>query len=605
MPRRSVSNKQQTPRKAKERFASLFRVAKISHSIAPSALYLQIVNAVLNSLLPLATTYFAAQTTTELANAYSGTAGAGEKAIMFVLITSVFGVVTIAWSQVERYISSMARYKVEAAISDRLIEHFLALEYWRYDDKHTADLFDKSTQFSNFFTYIFDTFGRVLTAIFTLISSMIALFLVSWWLGLILFIAVLPGIFIQYKLSKARTKQWAENVETRRKTWFIQNKLTQIDHIAEVRLYGLVKFLLGLRRKYRDEDQKNRILIERGFLWKEFIASVIESAAEVAALVYITLRIIGHTQPVGQFLYVQQVVSRGLGSMRDVASSFITIDEDLANLPAYDEFMKLPIQSDRAVHMKQAPQTIAMEHVSFKYPSTDRSVLEDISLEFKLGEHVAIVGENGAGKSTLVKLLLGFYQPTKGVVTVDGVNLGSINLDEYHAQIAVLQQDFADFDFANVRENITYGDVTSKETKARYEKAVNDSESAEFIAKLPKKDESYIARWMEHADGTNGIELSGGQSQRLALARNFYRDSPIVILDEPTSAIDALAESRIFKRLFTNRDKLIISISHRLTTVRRADIIYVVEHGKIVEQGTHAELVAKKGAYYRLFESQL
>jgi ATP-binding cassette subfamily B protein/ATP-binding cassette subfamily C protein len=589
----------------KQRLVSLLRVAKISYKAAPSILYLRIVSAILDSVLPLATTFFAAQTTTELARAYNGEPGAGDAAIMYVVLTALLGVITTAWSSFERYVSRFARYKLESAISDQLINQFLSLDYWRYDDKDTADLLDKSRKFSNFFTYVFDTLGTILTGIFGLITSLVALAFVSWWLGLILLIAVVPGLVIQYRLSKQRVEHWSKNMDARRKANYIEWQLTQINHIAELRLYGLVRYLIDLRQKYRDKDEKQQIFIERRFVWKELLSNIIEAIAEVVALIYITTRIIAHAQPIGQFLYVQQVVSRGLGSMRQVVSSFINIDEDIANLFAYDEFMSLPIQKQASRRLKAAPTSIEVQSVSFQYPHNDQRILDEVSLTVEAGQHIAIVGENGAGKSTLIKLLLGLYEPTQGDIAINGISTRRLDLESWHAQVGVLQQSAVDFDYATARDNILFGDVARPASEERYQKAVTSAEAKEFLAKLPKKDDTYISQWMEDEDGVSGVALSGGQQQRLALARNFYRDSPVVILDEPTSAIDALAESRIFKRLFEEKDKLIITISHRLSTVRRADHIYVMEEGKIVEQGKHADLVRKKGAYYKLFESQL
>jgi ATP-binding cassette subfamily B protein len=589
----------------KQRLVSLLRVAKISYKAAPSILYLRIVSAILDSVLPLATTFFAAQTTTELARAYNGEPGAGDAAIMYVVLTALLGVITTAWSSFERYVSRFARYKLESAISDQLINQFLSLDYWRYDDKDTADLLDKSRKFSNFFTYVFDTLGTILTGIFGLITSLVALMFVSWWLALILLIAVVPGLVIQYRLSKQRVEHWSKNMDARRKANYIEWQLTQINHIAELRLYGLVRYLIDLRQKYRDKDEKQQIFIERRFVWKELLANIIEAIAEVVALIYITTRIIAHAQPIGQFLYVQQVVSRGLGSMRQVVSSFINIDEDIANLFAYDEFMSLPTQKQASTRLEAAPTSIEVQSVSFQYPHNDQRILDEVSLTVEAGQHIAIVGENGAGKSTLIKLLLGLYEPTQGDITINGISTRRLDLEGWHAQVGVLQQSAVDFDYATARDNILFGDVARPASEERYQKAVTSAEAKEFLAKLPKKDDTYISQWMEDEDGVSGVALSGGQQQRLALARNFYRDSPVVILDEPTSAIDALAESRIFKRLFEEKDKLIITISHRLSTVRRADHIYVMEEGKIVEQGKHADLVRKKGAYYKLFESQL
>ena len=589
----------------KQRMTALFRVGKISYRAAPSILYTRIVSSIVNSVLPITTTFFAARTTTELARAYNGEQGAGESAIFFVILTAFLGVISLTWFTIETYISRMARYKLEAAVNDQLIAQFLALDFWRYDEKDTADLLDKSRKFSNFFVSIFDSLGRILTAIITLITSIVALWFVSGWLALLIFIAVLPGLYVQYKTSKARVAHWSENVETRRKYWNIQWQLTNIRPIAEIRLYGLVEHLTNLFQKYRDKDEKDQIMIERRYAKLDVLSGIIEAAAEVIALIYVTLQIIAHALPVGQFLFVQQIVSRALGAVRDVASAFITIDEDLANLSAYDTFMNLPTQKKGGIAVAKVPQRIEFEEVAFSYLNNKAKVLSGISFVVNQGEHIAIVGENGAGKTTIVKLLLGFYQPSKGTVKIDGVATADLDLASWHARIGVLQQSSIDYDYAVARDNIIFGDVSRPFSQERYDQAIERAEAKEFLDKLPKKDETYINQWMEHADGTSGVSLSGGQWQRLALARNFYRDSPVVILDEPTSAIDALAESRIFKWLFGRKDKTVVTISHRLSTVRRADRIYVLEDGKIVEQGTHAELSAAGGAYFRLFESQL
>lgn len=601
----TASKKDQPKLSNKQKLISLLRVAKISYQAAPSVLYLRVVSTILNSLLPLVTTFFAAQTTTELARAYNGEAGASQSAIMFVALTALFGVLTSAWVRIESYVTRLAKYKLEASVTDQMLTRFLSLEYWRYDDKETADLLDKSRRFSAFFTYVFDTLGSIATALFTLITSIIALAFVSGWLSLLLLVATVPGIIIQYRMSKARTEHWAQNIDGRRKYYGIQWQLTQPDTIAEIRLYGLVQPLLNLYRKHRDKDEKQEIYIERSFAKKEFLASFLSAISEVVALIYVTLQIIAHAFPIGHFIYVQQVMSRGLGAVSNAVNSFTSIDEDLANLSAYDTFMELPIIEPGGVPVTGAPEAIELHSVSFAYPKTDRQVLKDVDIKIERGAHVAIVGENGAGKSTLVKLLLGFYKPTKGSVLVDSTPVEQLDLEQWHASIGVLQQTSLEYDYVPIKDNIVFGNATRPFSEEKYAMAIDRAEAKEFIDKLPHKDKTFISRWMEDDEGHTGVELSGGQKQRLALARNFYRDSPVLILDEPTSAIDALAESRIFKRLFAEKDKTILTISHRLSTVRRADIIYVMDDGRVVEQGTHTELVEKKSAYYKLFESQL
>jgi len=192
-----------------------------------------------------------------------------------------------------------------------------------------------------------------------------------------------------------------------------------------------------------------------------------------------------------------------------------------------------------------------------------------------------------------------------GSITLDGTPLGEFSLDSWHKQLAVLQQDYLSYTFATAKDNVVYGQVNRPFDQEAFDAALQKAEAGDFIGKLPKGADSYVSPWMAHRDGTNGVDLSGGQWQRMALARNFYREAPIIILDEPTSAIDALAESRIFNHLFADKSQTLIIISHRLTTIERADVIFMLKDGRVAEQGTAAELVAKKGEFYTMFESQI
>jgi ATP-binding cassette subfamily B protein len=589
----------------RQKVAGIAKVAAITYKASPLAVFVKIAGTLITSILPIVTTYFAALTTTALASAYAGDQQAGERAIEYVLITAALGVVLTAWNSVEQYVNQFVRYKIDAAISDQLYEQFLNLEFWRYDDKTTADLFDKSKQFAQLFGYVFDKLAYIFTSLISLVAGLVALLLVSWWLGLILMAAVIPGVIIQFRLSRAQVSHWNENVETRRIKDMIEWNMFQVSAIAELRLYGMVRHLLNLRMTMRDKDEKVRIQFERKYIGKQLAADVLEAAAEVIALIYITLQIIAHVQPVGQLVYVQQIVSRALTGSRSFITQLSGIDEDIANLFDYNEFMQLPTAKEVSKELTKLPKSIRFDDVSFHYPGNEQTVLENVSLSIKQGQHIAIVGENGAGKSTFVKLLLGLYKPTTGTVYLDDIDLANVSADTWHRYLGVLEQSSNKYSFATARDNILLGDIDTPFNQSRFDAAIDNAEARTFLEKLPKGLDNYVNQWMEHDDGTPGVDLSGGQWQRLALARNFYRNSPIIVLDEPTSAIDALAESRIFERLLKEKDKTIITISHRVTTIEKADIIYMLENGKIVEQGTHAELVAKEGRYFRMFKSQL
>jgi ATP-binding cassette, subfamily B, bacterial len=487
-----------------------------------------------------------------------------------------------------------------------MYEHFLSLDFWQYDDKNTADLYDRAQKFSQFYAYIFDRLSSVLSQLITLIFSLIALFVFLPWIALFVLVAVIPGVYIQFKLSRAQIAHWNKNVAVRRAKSQIEWNMFQPNAIAELRLNGLVRYLMDLRQALRDKDEKERLMFERNYITKRIMSDGLQAAAELGALIWVVTEVIDRKQPLGQFVYVQQLVSRALGGASGFVSELSTIDEDLANLFDYQMFMNLPARHGGSLKLPSAPNVITFENVSFRYPKSETEALKDISLQIKKGQHAAIVGENGAGKSTFIKLLTGLYKPTSGHITVDGTPLSDIEISNWHKQLSVLQQDFQHYIFADIKDNVYYGDVQKQFSQNLIDRSMTEAEAHDFVDKLPKKQKTYPHTWMEDDEGNKGTNLSGGQWQRIALARNFYRDANIIVLDEPTSAIDALAEARIFKRLFgKSNEKTVITISHRLSTVEKADVIYVLDEGKLAEQGSYKELAAKKGIFYNLFQEQL
>lgn len=566
---------------------------------------LQVTGSAISAGLPIATTYLAALTTTALAEAYAGDRAAGNRVVWLVAAAALSGVLMAAWGIFERYASELMRFRIKTAMSDVMYERFCAIEFWRYDDKDTIDMYERAKEFAQFFPYIFARLADVVTHTFTFVFTVWALIAINAWLGLAVVLAAVPSVIVQFRLSRLNANHWRENVETRRRASWIEWEMLKPQKMIDLRLYGLVRHLLDMRMVLLEKDQKTRIDFERKFLAKRLGAELFQAAVEVGALVWVVYEIVAHRQPIGQFLFVQQTAGRALGSVSSLVSTVNSMDEDLANLFDYQRFMELPIAKQGGKTVPALHRDIRLKDVSFRYPGSDTLVLDRINLTIKRGQHVALVGENGAGKTTLLKLLAGLYKPVSGEVVVDGVPLKSANIQTWHRQLGVLSQNFTQYDFATAAENVWFGDVSKTPSQERVDAALREAEAAKFVAKLPKGVDSYVNQWMESDDGVKGVDLSGGQWQRLALARNFYRDSPIIILDEPTSAIDALAEARIFDRLFQQKQKTIITVSHRLSTVEKADMIFMLAHGKVVEYGTHAELVARHGAYYHMFESQL
>jgi ATP-binding cassette subfamily B protein len=587
----------------RQQMIAVWNVSRLAYSISKLAVAFKIFGALLNSILPLVTTYFAALTTTELVGAYNGVPGSQEKVIEYVIITTLFGLLSMVWSTVDQYVQQVVRYKIESTVSDMMYEKFAALDFWRYDDKETADLYDKAKSFSGFFAWIFDRLASILQSFITMATAIIAIAYVTPWLSLLLLVAVIPGLAIQLKLSRAQVKHWNTHVDLRRKRGNIEWKMMMPNYMAELRIYGAVKHLLSMRQELREKDEKGRIEFERKYIGWRLLGNFVEAVAEIIALVWVVLLIASRQQPLGQFIFVQQIVSRILSSASTFVSQLSTIDEDVANLQEYDMFMQLATSAHGTKKVPDGPITIEFKDVEFSYPNASKKVLKGISLRIPTGSHVAIVGENGAGKSTMIKLLLGLYRPTKGKVLLGGEPLETYDLIGWHKRLGVLMQDFITYDFATVGENVWFGDVSRTYDKSAVQDALMKGEAADIVAELTSGLDTPASTYFEDEEG---VQLSGGQWQRIALARNFFRKADITILDEPTSAIDALAEAKIFKTLFAKSNhKTVITISHRLSTVEKADIIYVIAEGKVAESGTHKELAAHDGEYRRLFAEQL
>lgn len=581
----------------------LWEVALIMWRVSPGAVIVQVCGVAIDALLPLGATYFAALSTTGLAEVYAGR-GDTQQLLFYVVATVVLGIVSTFWSTVQSYVEQLTRYRLEAAVSDEMFARLHALDFWRYDDPETISMFEKARSFTNSFQYLFSQLTSVVSSIISLATGLWILAAVSWWLGLIMLVAIIPSSIVQVSLSRLQVQHWRDNVETRRREYWLEGMISRPAAIAELRLYGLIRHLLAERGALRDKNQLRMIEYERSFMGRRLGSEVVQALAEVVALVWVVLEIVAHRQPIGQFVLVQQMVSRVMSGVSSLTGIYNSIDEDLANMAEYKYFMSLPTMKTETTSSITLRQKITVERVSFTYHGMETPVLKEVSLDIARGQHVAIVGENGAGKTTLIKLLTGLYAPTSGAILIDGKRLHPRHAASWHRDIAVLGQDFLRYDFATAADNVWYGDVSLPKDEERMAWALEQAEAADFVSKLPQGGGTYVDKWME-VDGVKGVDLSGGQWQRLALARNFYRDASVIILDEPTSAIDAAAEARIFQHLFHQKEKTIITVSHRLSTVKKADKIFVMAGGKIIEQGTYQELVATRGAFYEMFKAQM
>lgn len=314
--------------------------------------------------------------------------------------------------------------------------------------------------------------------------------------------------------------------------------------------------------------------------------------------------VLGGTLGIGQFTLVFQQTMNLAFSAEEMLNQYSSISVRTKYLDKFFEFMNTkrvinsPVKSVTIPEMP-IPVEIEFKDVSFHYPGTQRDILKDFNLSIKSGEKVALVGENGAGKTTIIKLILRFYDVTEGEILLNGVNIKKVDLDKWRSSVGALFQDFIKYQFT-FKENVIFGNIHEQNNHQLFEEAIRRSGADSYVNDLPNKHEQVVGKMFD-----GGIDLSGGQWQKLALARAFYRDAPILILDEPTSAIDAKAEYEIFERVQKlQKDKTVIIISHRFSTVRNADRILVLDDGKIIEEGSHEKLMNENGLYAELFNLQ-
>ncbi len=316
------------------------------------------------------------------------------------------------------------------------------------------------------------------------------------------------------------------------------------------------------------------------------------------------LAVLRGTLSIGQFsLAFQQTLSLATGS-QGILDNYSSMMMRTQTIERYFDFLAYKPAISSTIYSVEVPSTpspptIEFKNVTFRYPKTKRDILKNFNITINSGEKIALVGENGAGKTTIIKLLLRFYDVSDGEILINGVNINQLDLEAWHNYFGALFQDFIKYQFT-FKENVYFGNIEQNGNEKLLKEAITKSGAKEYVDTLPNGISQVVGKMFN-----KGIDLSGGQWQKLALARAFFRNAPILILDEPTSAIDAKAEYEIFENVQKlQKDKTVIIISHRFSTVRNADRILVLDEGRIIEQGSHENLMKEKGVYAQLFEIQ-
>ena len=498
---------------------------------------------------------------------------------------------------------SLLRAQLGQRVNVMILEKALTLELAQFED---SEFYDKLTRArreasSRPLSLVMRTFGLVQNAIF-LVTSGGLLFRFSPWAVAVLMLSGLPAFIAEARFSgdAFRLFRW-RSPETRMQV-YLESVLGREEHAKEVRLFGLGPRLLARYRNiFTTLYREDRALTIRRDVWGFFLG-LIGTGALYLAYAWIALSTVRGAITLGRMTMYLGLFRQGQSAVSAALSSIGGMYEDNLYLSTLYEYLDTPVPQARGALLKgpHPEDGIRFENVSFVYPGATEPALVDITLQLRPGCSLALVGENGSGKTTLIKLLTRLYRPTAGRVLLDGLDLELWEEVRLRERIGVIFQDFARYQML-VGENVGAGDEPFFSDEARWHDAADKGQAADFIQSLPAGYHTQLGKWFK-----DGRELSGGQWQKIALSRAFMRiRADVLVLDEPTAAMDARAEALVFERFRQlGQERMTILISHRFSTVRMADEIAVLENGRIIERGSHEQLMQREGHYAALFALQ-
>ena len=521
-------------------------------------------------------------------------------------LVAIEALIVAALAGAQRGISlcqALLRAQLGQRVNVMILDKALTLDLAQFED---AEFYDKLTRArreasSRPLSLVIRTFGLAQNLV-SLLSYGVLLVQFSPWAVAVLLFAGLPAFCAETKFSGEAFRLFRWRSPETRMQMYLETVLAREDHVKEVKLFGLGPLLLD---RYRDIFHRlykaDRALAIRRDGWG-FVLGLIGTLALYGAYAWIAVAAVASRITLGQMTMYLMLFRQGQSAVSAILTAIGGMYEDNLYLSTLYEFLETPVAIPGASNVRgpQPNDGVRFEGVSFTYPGASQPALTDIDLHILPGESLALVGENGSGKTTLIKLLTRLYRPDQGRILLDGMDLNDWQESALRQRIGVIFQDFSRYQFL-VGENIGVGDVRHFGDQERWREAAGKGMADSIVESMPAGYDTQLGKWFK-----DGQELSGGQWQKIALSRAFMREeADILVLDEPTAAMDAAAEARIFehfRRLTQNR--IAILISHRFSTVRMASQIVVIENGKIIERGSHQDLMQLNGHYAHLFSLQ-
>jgi ATP-binding cassette, subfamily B, bacterial len=521
------------------------------------------------------------------------------------LVASEFGLAVLSGvlARAIDYSDSLLADKYTRHVSIQVMKHAAELDLIAYEDPVFYDRLERARVQATDRLGMIQQIGRLIQLVITTITLSVTIIFYSPWLMLLLIAGVLPAFLGESHFAFLGYAKNFRQTPIRRQLDYLRLVGGSKEAAKELKLFGLSKFLTQRFTDLSDRIYEENVALSRRKLIAGGFLSVIAFAGYYSAYVFVIWRTLTGAYSIGVWYLLSGAILQASGNIQQIFSTLSGIADQALFLTDLLAFFDMQPTIRSKPDALPAPRPIVrgfeFRNVAFRYPGSSRLVLNGLNFHLRPGERVALIGENGEGKTTIVKLITRLYDPTEGQVLLDGVDLRDYRLEDLYREIGVIFQDFMRYEMT-VRENIAVGRIEEIDDLKLLETAARKSLADAVIGKLPEGYDQMLGRRFE-----GGVDLSGGEWQKVALARAYLRDAQLLILDEPTAALDARSEFEVFQRFAElTAGKMALFISHRFSTVRMADRIVVLENGRIAEEGSHDQLARLGGRYREMFEMQ-
>ncbi|MBP9817978.1 ABC transporter ATP-binding protein [Candidatus Shapirobacteria bacterium] len=591
-----MATSKKSPTTVKKTLEIIIWVLKLVYQFSPRLIIAVLLSQIFATTIPFAEQKYLSILIDSLIQSVTNNTNAWQTVfIIFILIR----VIKIAFLQLQRIFTRLLDFQVQNKLRKFYLSKTSSLDYQQFEDPQISKLMSKVNE--EYQWRVRQIISDIFNLLIQLISFSTVIFLLLpryWLIAILAFVGEIPGLISDRKWQKVDWDTFNHYNEASRPGWDAAWQLVNKKYIAELKINQAVNWLKSKFTNIQDEFTQARIINRKARSLPDYFASLFSMSIGVLCMLIVINDIRQGLLTIGMFTFYFGIIRSTGDYFSGLLNGFVSISEQVLHISNFRKIIELePVikNGNKKSGINTLPE-IEFKNVSFHYPNSDKLIYKNLNLTIHAGEEIAIVGPNGAGKSTLVKLICRFYDPTEGEILVNGKPLVDYDLSYWYQHLSLLTQEFNTFPNLSLRENVTVGKSTSD---AKVSTALKQSEASDFTSNYKQGLDTMMSQRYD------GEEPSWGQWQKIAIARIFYRNTPLMILDEPTASIDAVAESKIFTRLYKQiKRKTLVIISHRFSTVRNAQRIIVIDKGQIVEEGTHQQLMKQASLYAKSFTLQ-